>query len=106
MAEAPRSSSRRRPQKAAAARRPAHHQSAAASEVVHKSTLKVGLPVVGQVELPPPRHLAWYVGVAALALLEVVDWPVALLLATGKALADNRHSTQLEDFGEALEEAG
>jgi hypothetical protein len=66
----------------------------------------VSLPVVGEVSLPPPQHLVWYAGVAALVALECVEWPVALLLATGKALADNRHSAVIREFGDALEEAG
>jgi hypothetical protein len=66
----------------------------------------LSLPVVGDVSLPPPEHLVWYAGVAALVALECVEWPVALLLATGKVLADNRHSAALREFGDALEEAG
>ena len=66
----------------------------------------VSLPLVGDVTLPPPQHLVWYAGVAALVAVECVEWPVALLLATGKALADNRHSAVLREFGDALEEAG
>ncbi len=48
----------------------------------------------------------WYAGVAVLVALECVEWPIALVLATGKALADNRHSAVLQEFGEALEEVG
>jgi hypothetical protein len=44
--------------------------------------------------------------VAALAALECIEWPVAVVLAVGKALADNQHSRLLVEFGEALEEAG
>jgi hypothetical protein len=44
--------------------------------------------------------------VAALVALECLEWPIAVVLATGKALADNRHSAVLREFGEALEEAG
>jgi hypothetical protein len=68
--------------------------------------LKVSLPVLGDVQLPPPHHLVWYGGVAALVALECIEWPIALVLATGKALADNRHSAMFREFGEALEEAG
>jgi hypothetical protein len=54
----------------------------------------------------PRRHWAFYAGIAALAVFDVVDWPVAILVAVGHALAENRHSELLEDFGEALEGAG
>jgi hypothetical protein len=66
----------------------------------------VSLPLVGDVNLPPPQHLVWYAGVVALVAVECIEWPVALLLATGKALADNRHSAVLRELGDALEEAG
>jgi hypothetical protein len=66
----------------------------------------VCLPVVGDVQLPPPQHLVWYGAVAALVAIECIEWPVALLLAAGKALADNRHSAMLRQVGEALEDAG
>jgi len=62
--------------------------------------------VLGDVQLPPPQHLVWYAGVAALVAVECIEWPIALVLATGKILADNRHSAVLQEFGEALEEAG
>jgi hypothetical protein len=68
--------------------------------------LCLSLPVVGDVQLPPLHHLVWYGGVAALLALECLEWPVALVLASGKVLADNRHSAMLAEFGEALEEAG
>ena len=68
--------------------------------------LCLSLPVMGDVQLPPPHHLIWYGGVAALVALECIEWPVAVVLATGKMLADNRHSAIAREFGEALEEAG
>lgn len=79
---------------------------AAAHSVVENDSLVVVLPVLGRVVLPPPEHLAWYAGVGVLAVLEVVDWPIAVVLAVGRVLADNRHNRTLEQFGEALDEAG
>lgn len=64
------------------------------------------MPVVGEVTLPPASHLGWYAGVGVLVALEILEWPVAVVLAAGQALADNQHNRVLEDFGEALEEAG
>jgi len=78
----------------------------AARDVLDRHRMSFSLPVVGDVHLPPVHHLVWYGGVAALVALECIEWPIALVLATGKALADNRHSAVLRDFGEALEEAG
>jgi len=78
----------------------------AARDVLARHRISFSLPVVGDVHLPPAHHLVWYGGVAALVALECLEWPIALVLATGKALADNRHSAVLREFGEALEEAG
>jgi len=77
-----------------------------ARDVLARHRISFSLPVVGDVNLPPLHHLVWYGGVAALVALECVEWPIAVVLATGKALADNRHSAVLREFGEALEEAG
>jgi len=78
----------------------------AARDVLARHRLSFSLPMVGDVSLPPVHHLVWYGGVAALVALECLEWPIAVVLATGKALADNRHSAVLREFGEALEEAG
>jgi hypothetical protein len=80
--------------------------SQAVREAQSRHHLSLSLPVLGDVQLPPAQHIAWYGGVALLVALECVEWPIALILATGKALADNHHSKMLREFGEALEEAG
>lgn len=77
---------------------------AAIEAAVRHETVTVTLPLVGPVTLPSGPHMAWYAGVATLAVLEIVEWPVAILMATAKALADSRHHRLLSEFGEALEE--
>jgi len=62
------------------------------------------LPLLGTVALPSGDELAFLAGVGVLAAFEVIEWPVAVLLGVGHALAlDHRHRL-LHDFGEALEE--
>ncbi|MDQ2728696.1 MAG: hypothetical protein M3Y91_12740 [Actinomycetota bacterium] len=87
-------------------RRASTSKAAAAEEAVQENLTALHLPWVGDVSLPPADHLAWYAGVAALTAVELLDWPVALVLAVGKALADNRSHRTLRSLGEALEEAG
>lgn len=65
----------------------------------------VNLPLIGQVRIPRPEQLAFYAAVGAMAAVEIIDWPVALVLATGHALLQNEHSRVAEEIGEALEEA-
>jgi hypothetical protein len=66
--------------------------------------MAVRLPLVGTVSLPRPEHLLYYGSVGVLAALETIDWPIALLVATGHALSQQRHSRALQELGEGLEE--
>ena len=68
-------------------------------------TFAINLPVVGQVQVPRPDQLAYFGGLAALAAFELIDWPVALVIAAGHFLASNHHNKVLEELGEAIEEA-
>lgn len=78
----------------------------AAEEARQRNRMSLRLPFVGAVSLPPAPHLAWYAGVAAPATAGFIELPVAVVLAVGKALSDDRSSKTLQDFGDALEEAG
>lgn len=64
----------------------------------------VNLPVVGKVDIPRPEQIAYYGGLAALAALEIIDWPVAVVIVAGHVLASNHRSKILEELGEAMEE--
>jgi hypothetical protein len=77
----------------------------AVQKIREGETFVVNLPVVGQVEIPRPEQLAYYGGLAALAAFELIDWPVALVIAAGHVLASNHHNQILEELGEALEDA-
>ena len=57
-----------------------------------------------RLETPPVEHLAFYVGVGVLAAAEVIEWPVALLLATSHVLIGLTNRPALEELGEALDE--
>lgn len=83
-----------------------HGARAAADEAARTGGGQVSLPLIGRVQLPPPDHLAWYAGVGLLAVLDLVDWPVALIISAGKMLADSRRTATLREFGDALESAG
>jgi hypothetical protein len=75
----------------------------AAHEAATRNSIQLRMPVIGAMTLPPPQHLAFYGGLAALAAVEIIEWPVAVALGIGKALADQHSNHALEDFGEALE---
>ena len=65
----------------------------------------VNLPVLGSTRIPRPERLAYYGALAALAAAEIIEWPIALVLAVGHALAENHHSKVAQELGSALEEA-
>jgi hypothetical protein len=80
-------------------------QREAVQKIREGETFVVNLPLLGQTEIPRPEQLAYFGGLAALAALELIDWPVALVIAAGHLLASNHHNKILEELGEAMEEA-
>ena len=77
----------------------------AAEEATEKNSLRVALPLIGTITLPPPHQLAFVGGVAALVALEVIEWPIGLTLCAGHVLATCSHNKIIQDFGRALESA-
>ena len=63
----------------------------------------VQLPVVGRVRLPRPEQLAFYGALGVLAAVEIIEWPVALVLATGHLLV---HEEQNRIAQEIVAEVG
>ena len=92
-----------RPRKAAApAPKPQHRSGrAAAQKVDDASHITLRLPVLGTVRLPEPQRLTYYAAIGALGVLE---WPVALVLAGGHALASDQNNRAVQQFGDALED--
>jgi xanthosine utilization system XapX-like protein len=77
----------------------------AVERVRQAHSFTVTLPVVGRVRVPRPEQLAFYGALGALAAVEIIEWPVALVLGVGHALMQNEHSRVAQEVGEALEEA-
>jgi hypothetical protein len=71
----------------------------AASSAHRKNSVHVSLPVVGGVDLPPPDQMAFVAGVGLLAAFEVIEWPVAVVLAVGHALASSHRNRLVREFG-------
>ena len=68
-------------------------------------TLTVKLPGLGRVKIPHPEELAYCGGVAVLAALDIIEWPVAVVIAAGHILASNSQDRFAQELGEAFEEA-
>jgi hypothetical protein len=80
------------------------HRSAV-ERVRDAETFAVNLPVVGRVRIPRPDQLAYYGALAGLAALQIIDWPIAVAIGAGHALASSHHNRVVQELGEALEEA-
>jgi hypothetical protein len=79
-------------------------QREAVNRIREAESFAVNLPIVGKVDIPRPEQIAYYGGLAALAALEIIDWPVAVVIVAGHVLASNHRSKILEELGEAMEE--
>ncbi|MET9028986.1 MULTISPECIES: hypothetical protein [Nocardia] len=77
----------------------------AVDRVLAAQGFAVELPVVGRVRIPRPEQLAYYGALGALAAAEIIEWPVAVVLAAGHWLAQDQHNRVAHQIGEALEEA-
>ncbi|MBF6076561.1 hypothetical protein [Nocardia beijingensis] len=77
----------------------------AVDQVLAAQGFAMDLPVIGRVRIPRPEQLAYYGALGALAAAEIIEWPVAVVLAAGHWLAQDQHNRVAHQIGEALEEA-
>jgi hypothetical protein len=77
----------------------------AASRAAAQNSIVVQVPGIAQLHLPPLDQIGFLGGIATLALIQIIEWPVAVALTVGHILAHNRHHALLRDFGEALDRA-
>ncbi|MFG3554078.1 hypothetical protein ACGGAQ_06795 [Micromonospora sp. NPDC047557] len=74
-------------------------------ENVRMYSRRVELPMVGELAVPPPDKIAYYAGLGVLAALQVIEWPLALVITAGHLLADQHFSGLVRGVGEALQDA-
>jgi hypothetical protein len=67
----------------------------------HRVLLSAGTT---QIETPPLEHLLFYAGLGTLASLEMIGWPLAIVLMGGHVLIDATNRPGLNQLGEALAE--
>ncbi|WP_434742264.1 hypothetical protein [Micromonospora sp. SH-82] len=78
-----------------------HH----AHETVRSYAHRMEVPLLGEVAVPSPDKLAYYAGVGVLAVVGVIEWPLALVITAGHLLADQHLSGLARGVGEAMETA-
>ncbi|MGC4744963.1 hypothetical protein ACLQ28_04785 [Micromonospora sp. DT201] len=66
---------------------------------------RVELPMLGEVAVPPPDKIAYYAGLGVLAALQVIEWPIAVVITAGHLLADQHFSGLVRGVGQALQDA-
>jgi hypothetical protein len=74
-----------------------------AVESAKRSLRHVQVPGIGAVAIPPPERVAYYAGMGALALIGVIEWPLALAIVAGHLLSDQQTFGRIRGLGEALE---
>jgi hypothetical protein len=79
--------------------------SMAAGRAISATSVRLPLPGLGTLALPPPQSLAFYAGLLAIGTAGIIDWPVVAVLGLGHLLAEDHHHRLLQSFGEALGEA-
>ena len=66
-----------------------------ASKLVQRAEkFSVRLPLVGRVAVLPPDQLAFYGVVGGLAVLGLIDWPVAIAIGVGQAVVARHFNDQ------------
>lgn len=79
------------------------HHKQAVHTAIEKNTVHVDVPFVGHVALPPPEQIIWYSTIAAMTAVGVLEWPLAVIVSFGHALATLRSNKVLSDVGDAME---
>jgi hypothetical protein len=65
----------------------------------------ISVPIIGTLTVPPPDRLVFYAVLGALSALEVIEWPLALVIGAGHYLTEQRFSPALQEAGQAAEAA-
>jgi hypothetical protein len=83
----------------------AGHARLAVEQAVQRHSVQVHMPILGEVTLPPVDELVFIGGILSLAVVGIMEWPVAIVLSAGHVLASHSHRTLIRTFGEVMEEA-
>ena len=51
----------------------------------------------------PHLRFGWYAGVAVMAIIEIIEWPLAIVMMAGHEISHRTHSRALREFAEGVE---
>ncbi len=57
------------------------------------------------VPVPPPARAAYYTGLVVMAAVELIDWPVAVVIAAGHAVAAHTRNRAVQGVARSAESA-
>ncbi len=49
------------------------------------------------------RRLAWYLGLGLMAVFDVIEWPLAIVIAVGHEIAHRARTEALRELAEGIE---
>lgn len=74
-------------------------------KVVESYAGRMRIPGIGEIAVPPSDKIAYYLGLGVLAALQIIEWPLALVITAGHLIADQHFSGLAKGLGEALQQA-
>jgi hypothetical protein len=64
----------------------------------------ISVPAIGtKVNLPDRSGLAWYAGLGAMAAVELIEWPIALLVAGTHFIEHHAHSRDIQELADGID---
>lgn len=63
----------------------------------------ITLPIIH--EKVTPEHLAYFASLGVLAALEIIDWPIAIVMVAGQILAAHAHRRIVRELATGVEQA-
>lgn len=66
---------------------------------------RIAVPVIGTPAIPSADRLIFYGVLGILGILEIVEWPLVLIVGVGHYLTEQKFSPLLREAGQAAETA-
>lgn len=55
------------------------------------------------IHLPDRAGLAWYAGIGAMAAIDLIEWPIALVVAGTHFVENHSHSRDMQELAEGID---
>ncbi|MBV8944018.1 MAG: hypothetical protein JO046_13205 [Solirubrobacterales bacterium] len=63
----------------------------------------VRLPGLGRINLPDKPGLLWYAGIGAMAAVDLIEWPIAALVAGTHFIENHFHNRDIQQLADGIE---